>query len=237
MPRTIKTQDELDREVMRGGPSDPAPNEDNLPDDSTPDDKKPTIEEQLEAMRLENVRLKGQIDGLSRRDPAPQPTPPPAPKPKRDWEKMLFEDTENAVKTLTADITDEVTSKLTGAYQADVGLKEFWRDFWDENKDLKKDQDGDIAEIILNRNYKAMADLPVSEAIKKLGDLTRERIMKYTGAKKKEPDPKEKARAEAGGERKPPKAEPEEDKIVSLGDLIKARRANRLAAVKKAQTA
>lgn len=241
MPRIVKTSDEMDAEVMFGGPQ--LPPQDAAHQDDTNDEgddektKKPTIEEQLEAMRLENAKLQGKLDAMAARPRDPVSPPPPKPKEKKNWEKMLFEDTDNAVEALRKEIKEEVITEVRGQYQQDTGEKEFWNDFWATNPDLKKAEDDDIARITLQRNYTALGDLPVSEAIKKLGELTRERILKYTGGKKKEPNPKEKAQTEAGGEKKPNPPAPQDDKIVSLSDLIRARRANRAKAISKAQTA
>jgi hypothetical protein len=247
MAKRVQTTDDLDRKIMIGGPQgNPEPgdgNDDTGDADDGEDGKTPpakTVEEQLEELRLENARLKGQVDATStRRDPAPQPKPSKKERPKREWEKMFFEKTDEAVETLRNDIKEELREELTASYQQDVGEKEFWNDFWAENPDLKKGQDADIAQLTLQKNWKELGDLKVADAIKKLGDLTRDRILQYTGGKKKETDPKSKARVEAGGERKPvPKADNEDDnKIVSLSDLVRARRANRLAAANKAQTA
>ena len=132
----------------------------------------------------------------TRPEPAPQPKPK---KEKRDWEKLMFENTEEGVETLRKDIKEEVTAELRAEYSKVNGEKEFWQDFYTANDDLKKEKDDDLVRAVLNKNMAVLGDLPVSEAIKKLGDLTRERILAYTGTNKKPTDKKGKANVESGG--------------------------------------
>lgn len=248
MPRTIKTADEMDREVMLGGPqgaqhgnpppedNDEGGEEDQGGDDGDKSGEK-TVEEQLAELRAENARLQGTLDGLSRRPPEPQQKPQKKEKPKRDWEKMLFENTEEGIETLKQDLREEIRDELRSEYQKDTGEREFWRDFYAENKDLDKSKDDDIVRATLNKNIGTLGDMPVGEAIKKLGELTRERIIQYTGKKKTEGDPKTKAQVEGAGEKTPKPAKKPEDNVVSLGDIIRGRKQARAAAMAKAQTA
>jgi hypothetical protein len=237
---------DADRKVMRGGPQgdpdavfeDEDEDEQDDPDEGQEPPKEKSLEEQMADMRAENARLTGLVEGISKAKPAPQPAPKKAEKPKRDWEKMLFEDTEKGVEALRQDIKEEILDEVRAGYVSDQGNKDFWRDFYDANKDIKKADDHDLVNALLHKHMDVLGDLQVDEAIKRLGDLTRERIMKYTGKTKKPADPKSKARVEGASEpsKKPQKTE--EDNVVSLSDIIRGRKTARAKAMAgKAQTA
>lgn len=186
-----------------------------------------------EDLRAKIARLEGEVSVLrSQRTPAPQPEKKPEPEKERDWEKLIFEDTPNAVKMLKEDIRKEITSELRGAYQKDMGEKEFWTNFYSENEDLKGDRD--LVSATLGSNMTALQDLPVSEAAKKLADLTRARILRYKGGEVDKKNDK-KTKVEGSGAPLGKGKAPEPPKILSLGDVIRARRAARSA--KKAVTA
>lgn len=185
-----------------------------------------TIEERLARLEGENAALRA---GLSRPQPTPAPRAEPEPEP--DWEKLMFDDPKKFVGELSGRISKQVVTDLGGKYQKDQGEKDFWREFYDEHDDLKEDRD--LVQATLNSNIAALGDLPVSQAKKKLADLTRERILRYTGKQEKN-DKGKKARVEGVGSPKTPQKQPEPPKVVTLSDLLKARRANR---AKKAQIA
>lgn len=194
-----------------------------------------TVEEEHqgeEDLRLLVSRLQGEINVLKSRPAlAPVQERKEEPPKERDWEKLMFEDTPNAVKMLKEDIRREITTELRGAYQKDMGEKEFWNEFYSSHADLKEDQD--LVRATLGSNMTALQDLPVSEAAKKLADLTRARILRYKGGevdKKNEKKPKVEGSGAPTGKGKTPEA----PKILSLGDVIRARRAARN---KKAVTA
>lgn len=233
-PKVIEKREE-DPEVAAGFPEDG----DEHPGDGAPDPKeadkgqqqqqqkpKETVEERLNRLEVENARLTGELRGLSTTRSAPQQKPEP--KPERDWEKLFFEDTPGAIKALREDIKEEITTELTTKYSTDRNTRDFWAEFYRAHPDLKDDDD--LVQATLNKNAASLGDLPVAVASSKLADLTRERIMRYTGEKK---EPGKKAVVEGGGPPKAPSKQKEPDEIVSLGDVIRARRANR----QKARTA
>lgn len=189
-------------------------------------------EQQKEAPEVTIARLQGELTALraSRNTPEPQKKAEQKPE-ERDWEKLIFEDTPNAIKMLKEDIRKEITGELRGAYQQDIGEKEFWRDFYESHGDLKDDRD--LVQATLGSNMKALQDLPVSEAAKKLADLTRARILRYKGGEVEKKNEK-KTKVEGSGSPGEKKQAPEAPKILSLGDVIRARRAARN---KKAVTA
>lgn len=173
------------------------------------------------------ARLQGELTTLkaSRSEPAPAPAAQKKDAPvERDWEQLIFEDTKNAIKLLRQDIRAEITTELRGEYQRDMSDRQFWDGFYRDNQDLKDDDD--LVKATLGKNMQALAPLPVSEASKKLADLTRERILRYKGGEVEKKNNKKVVTEGSGGpgEKKPVK---EESKILSLGDVIRARRAAR----------
>lgn len=186
-----------------------------------------------EDLRLQVARLQGELDVLKARPaPVPQQEKKQEEPPKeRDWEELIFKDTPNAIKLLKEDIRKEITSELRGAYQKDMGEKDFWNEFYAGNEDLKEDKD--LVRATLGSNMVALQDLPVSEAAKKLADLTRARILRYKGGEVDKKNDK-KTKVEGSGAPSGKQKAPEPPKILSLGDVIRARRAARN---KKAVTA
>lgn len=180
-----------------------------------------TVEERLHDLELENARLSGELSARNRQPETKKKAADPEPEP--DWEQLLFEKPGEAVKMIKASVRKDVEAELTGKYEADQGTKTFWTEFYAKNDDLKEDQD--MVDAVLRANMQTLGDMPVSKAQEKLADLTRERIMKYTGVKK-EPGGK---KAIAEGEGKPtPKAEDKkDDRPTTLSDLIRARRVKR----------
>lgn len=201
------------------------------------DDKSDETEEESDDSKNEDpkitiARLQGELNVLRSARNAPEPEKKKVDPPvKREWEKLIFEDTDSAIALLKEDIRKEITGELRGAYQKDMGEKEFWNTFYVDNEDLKEDRD--LVQATLGSNMTALQDLPVSEASKKLADLTRARILRYKGGAVEKKNT-QKSRVEGSGPPSDKKAKPEGPKILSLGDVIRARRAARN---KKAVTA
>lgn len=224
-------------DVMKGAPSD---GDEYHEEDEGENEGQNAADKRKEADKGEEgedpkvtiARLQGELAVLRARPASPEPEKKaPEPEKERDWEKLIFEDTPNAIKLLKEDIRKEITGELRGAYQKDMGEKEFWGEFYAANEDLKEDKD--LVQATLASHMRALADLPVSEASKRLGDLTRARILRYKGGEVEKKNDK-KAKAEGSGAPSSKKADPEQPKILSLGDVIRARRAARH---KKAVTA
>lgn len=171
---------------------------------------------EFDAMQRELARLQGENAAL--RTPKPKVVQQPEP----DWEDLLFTDPKAAVSLIKKTIRDELTSELTTTYKRDQGEKAFWDDFYKAHDDLKDDDD--LVRATLNKNLSDLADLPVKKAAEKLAELTRERIMRYTG---NNPKGGKKAVTEGAGQPTKGKVEPEKPKVVTLSDIIRARRAKR----------
>lgn len=192
-------------------------------------EKKPpkeSLEERIARLEGENAALRSAIT-------RPQDVKPPKKEeePEPDWEKMLYDDPKAFVSTLSGRIAKQVSTELGTKYQRDQGEKEFWSDFYSENDDLREDRD--LVQATLSSNLNILGDMPVSQARKKLADLTRERIMRYTGKREKKDGEEPKARVEGARSPRAPQKPAKDDKVVTLSDIIRNRRANRM----KARTA
>lgn len=200
--------------------------EEDAPEDQKepPEPKKDSLEERLARIEGENAALRAAIAR-----PQDIRLPEKVEEPEPDWEKLMYDDPKGFVNTLSGRIAKQVSSELGNKYQKDQGEKDFWNEFYDENSDLKEDRD--LVQATLTRNINILGDLPVSQARKKLADLTRERIMGYKRERKDDATPK--VRVEGARSPKAPKKAAEDNKIVTLSDIIRSRRAKRM----KAQTA
>lgn len=190
------------------------------PDDDEGDEEEPRddvadLREEMRQMRLENEQLRRAI-------PPAAPVQPPAaavdPMSEVDWETELFRDPSGTLKRYGEIIEKKVTNKLTTQYQQEQGTQRFWTQFYGANADLKDDHD--LVQAMLSANMHVLANMPVNDAIAKLADLTRERILRYS---KKSTGRK----AVVEGNNPPqPRARPQEptDKVVTLGDILKSRR-------------
>lgn len=198
----------------------------NQPDDDDdegqPEAKKAPVDPRDEAL----AAMRAQIDGLqasiaSLRAPAPTPKAPD-PEPEPDWEDLMFKDPKEYHKRLRQSIEKDIKSELTETYTRDQSTKDFWNAFYTDHADLKGDDD--LVRTILQANLAELAPMPVKAAGDKLAELTRSRILKYTGGKI--PSGK-KAVAEGSGHATPKPVAVEENKVVTLSQLLRARRAKR----------
>ena len=196
------------------------PPADEKPAAVAPPAEEPEWKKELAAMQQKLARLEGENAALR------QPKAKPAPVQEPDWEELLFTDTKQAVSLLKKSIRDEITSELTSTYKRDQGERDFWGDFYKSNDDLKADDD--LVKATLQKHLAELADLPVAKASERLAELTRERIMRYTG---QAPKGGKKAVTEGAGQPTPGKKAPEPQKAVTLSDIIRARRAKRVTKV------
>lgn len=179
--------------------------------------EEPDWKAEFHALQLKLSRLEGETNALK----APKAPAKKAEEP--DWEELLFTDPKAAVALIKKTIRDEVIGEVSQSYRKDQGEKEFWGDFYAKNADLKEDDD--LVKTTLQKNLGELADLPVAKAAERLAELTRERIMRYTG---QAPKGGKKAVTEGAGQPTAGKKAPEPQAALTLSDIIKARRAKRL---------
>jgi hypothetical protein len=200
-------------------PMDPVDGDEGGDDDEEEDEGEP--EPKGETADQKVARLEAEMADLRRRIPPTEVKAPPPPKEDEepDWDKMLYDNPKEAMRLHGERVAARVKADLTRDYQKEQGTKVFWDKFYDKNKDLKQDQD--LVETTLKSNLNDLANIPVEDAMKKLADLTRDRIMRYAGGKPKGGG--KKAVAEGSSPPSAPRATPEPDAPSSLSDIIKAR--------------
>jgi hypothetical protein len=162
------------------------------------------------------------MDGL-RQDLAAVRAPPKEPDAPDDFyedmDSKLFQNPTETLKGIEDRIVSRVSKEMKTSYNKDQGERQFWNDFYAAHADLRPDDD--LVKATLQGNMSSLGGLPVSEAITRLADLTRDRIARYAKEPRKRPHTE--------GARPPTPTPPklEEDKVVTLSDLIKARRNKR----------
>jgi hypothetical protein len=232
MPRKPKAQTE--DEAIGGFPEhgDPAP--DDAPPPRPEPDEEPEDEPEPEGEpETEVAQLKAQLAAIQEKHDREiaelrRATPPVERKekkdepPETDWDNLLFTKPKDAVAQIKKEAKEEVQREMRAEYQKDQGTRKFWADFYTSNPDLK--QDDDLVQLVLAGSMSELANIPVTQAIKKLGDLTRERILRYAGGK---PRGGRKAMSEGNS---PPRARTparETAEVTSLSDIIRVRRDRR----------
>jgi hypothetical protein len=195
-------------------------------DDRDDDDDKPLTRAEAKAIQREMDALKQTNAALIRQAPPREPEPDED-EDETDWDTIIFSNPKEAVRMIKEQTRKEVSRELRGEYQKDQGEKEFWADFNKSHPDLKEDRD--LVEIELSKNMKKLDDMPVKKAMDELADLTRKRIMRYSGGKART---KSRAIAEGAGAPSARKAPQEKKRATTLSDVLRARAETR----RKAQT-
>ena len=169
----------------------------------------------------------------------------PAPQPKEGEKRdpfaylgdQLFEDPAAALRGFAQLMKQNITSDLTGKYQAASNEKEFWADFYETNPDLKEFKlqvDG-----VTDKNMSKIGSLPVDKAVDRIADLTRKELLRISnkfGKGKQEPNKSttlESAQdavlpGPGGAPQEGNPMEPaEQGKVVTLSSLLKDRKERR----------
>jgi len=229
MPR--KPKDKADADLIGGFPQDgqvvdtdppePKPNEDE-PDedeDDEPVDQVAELQRQMDEMKRTHDK---EIAELRRATPPVEPkTKKDEPEP-TDWDNLLFTKPKDAVAQIKKEAKEEVQREMRAEYQRDQGTRKFWADFYTSNPDLKDDDD--LVQLVLSGSMSELANVPVKQAIKRLGDLTRDRILRYAGGK---PRGGKRAMVEGSNPPRQRTREPEVAEVTSLSEIIRARKERR----------
>ena len=152
-------------------------------------------------------------------------TPPAAPQAP-ELETLLFENPKAALSRLRQEITEDVTQQ----YRQDQHRQQFWRDFYRANDDLDS-SDELMVQAVMSSHWGELQALPMSEAIKRIGDMTRNEILRISKKLKTggETLPVNRAIVEGAGVPAPKRTastEPD-DGIHSLSDVLRKRREQR----------
>lgn len=192
-------------------------------DQPEPQAKDPTAE-RFERMERELELMRRENDDLRRRNPVePVVRQPAEPEDETDWDELIFKDPKQAVKLIKEQARKEITTELRREYTQEQGTNQFWTDFYNDNPDLKEDDD--LVQTMLNSNLAKLGGMPVKKAMDELADLTRKRIMRYSNGKGRRPG--NRAVAEGASPPRPGRPAPDAEKVVTLSDIIKNRKANR----------
>ena len=178
-----------------------------------------SIQGEMAALRRENEQLRRAI-------PTAQPAQNKKDLEEPDWDKLLFDNPREALKLHGERVAADVESRLTARYQRDQGTKNFWNDFYGKYPDLREDHD--LVQQTLETNFADLGTLSIPQALQKLSVLTRDRILRYSG---KGRNPNRRVLVEGAGPALPKRVQAEPSKISTLGDLIRANRKRRAAAV------
>lgn len=190
------------------------------PEDDPPEDPLKALQKQLDDQKRAHA---DEIAAIRRQIPPASPKPTPeAPKgDETDWDNLMFSDPKKAVALIKKQAKEETQAELRAEYQREQGTTKFWNSFYAKHQEFKRDLDHDLIELTLNSNLQSLANIPVTEALDKLADLTRDRILRYAGGK-----PKGKKAVVEGAEpptpRGPPKAP--DKRPASLSDVIAKRK-------------
>ncbi len=212
-----------DDEFIRGREIDEDSDDDDEDEDPQPRRRSDPRDDQI-------ANLQRQIDLLTRAIPPAAPSRSAAePEPDEfdsiDWDQELFQNPKGALKRYGELQAKKIRTELRAEYDQDQSSKTFWKDFYAQNKDLSDDHD--LVESTMGKHMNEIANMPVSQAIKKLGDLTRARISRYSqrGSTKNRRALSEGAEAPTSEARRQPSEERLTHKTMS--ELISQRRRKR----------
>lgn len=180
-----------------------------------------SVTEQLKAMQARLDAQEAELQHLRRATPPPIPKPAPMnpnPDDEIDWDQELFTSPKKALARHGELIEKRITEKLESRYQRDRSTQVFWDQFYDKHPDLKPDHD--LVDITLKSNLAEMGSMPVDKAMDRLADLTRDRILRYAGGAKPR-NPKAKVEGAGGTSQSKPKPAGQEEKILSITDIIR----------------
>lgn len=142
-------------------------------------------------------------------------------KPGYDYATGLFTEPEEALKRLREEIKAEVKGEITTAYNAAETQKDFWQGFYKDNSDLSDEKM--MVNAVMTRDWAILKDLAPAAAAKKLAEATKKELMRISGGKSPSDD---NARQIEGGSTKnsaPAGKKSDDDKVLSLSDIIKKR--------------
>jgi hypothetical protein len=181
------------------------------------DDRLAQMQRQIEDLKRANDQLRGMIPPTNPNPPAPAQV-----EEEPNWEETFFSDPNGTLRAFGERVAKQVEDRLTRKYQQEQGTNRFWSEFKEKHPDLADDTD--LVSATLNANFASIANMPVDEAIDRLADLTRQRILRYSknsngGTKSR------KAVAEGENPPQPRPTAPAQTNVTTLSDLIRARRA------------
>jgi len=193
----------------------------------------PGLASALQAQTDDFQRQHEELRGLMPKRPAADSEPVIEPVKGPDFGNMIFDDPARFVQEFGDKIRRETVDEMKGQYSADQGMRDFWTTFYRENDDLREFDW--IVQASLNRHSSDLMDLPVSQAVSKLAEMSRADILgvanqfapsksgKTSRTTVESGRPSEKAAASKGEEgEKPSSAE-----VTSISSALRARKQRR----------
>jgi hypothetical protein len=178
-------------------------------------------------------RLQEQVDNLKEQNKllarAIPPREPVRNEPEEeevDWEHLLFSDPAKALELHGQKVAANVEARLRKEYQQDKGAAEFWRNFYKKHKDLREEDD--LVQFVMQENLGTLGGMEAGRAMDELADLTRKRILRYSGKQGK--SNRSRAVAEGASSPSPARGRQAPPQVKTLADVINNRRAKRRAA-------
>jgi len=98
-----------------------------------------------------------------------------------DFDKELYTDPKKVFSQFRDEIRAEIKQEMQQEYQADQTIRTFWREFYNENTDMKGKEM--LVNAVFNASLKDIGDLPIGKAKEELGKRVRDEVFKITGEK------------------------------------------------------
>ena len=217
---------EPDPGILKTSPQEPAPAAPEMVAVKVGDQEVQVDKATAALIEAQNQQFQAQLEELKKPAPAPAPSPAPAPKSEpqeTDWDELAY----NNPGEFANKIIETVTDNLTGQYNAQTAMRDFWGDFYDKNEDLKGHKT--IVQAVMNQNMATLGDMPATEASSKLADMTRETIVglvKQFGPKDPPPGQQPRTVVESGSGPAQPEPQPAGDdkKVLTMTDALRERR-------------
>lgn len=220
-----------DAELMKGGPGmepepepTPEPEGDGLVELDLGHKKVMVTAEIAEALSARDRALQQQFSDLKAQfQRQAEPKAPVHEQPASDQDvEELFRDPQKYLSGFAKKIEQDVTSRVTSLYNQNEARKEYWRSFYDANKDLRGKEW--VVDAVFARDYQELKDLPVGSGMNELAKRVRKRILDIAPTAKGERD-MSKSHMEGGAPRiAAPAKEDKDDGPRTLGDVVRRRR-------------
>lgn len=140
-----------------------------------------------------------------------------------DYETQLFVNPKEAIARMKAEMRADIMGEVTAAYTNAETKKDFWSGFYSTNTDLAGEKM--IVDAVTARDWNKLKDLPMADAGKKIAEAAKKELMRLSGGTSKS-DPDARPIEGSGNNKKPAPRDQndDEDKVLSLSDVIRKRK-------------
>lgn len=227
---------------MQGGPGDDLKVETKKEEAKKPttaevtiDGKKYVVDASLaEAMEKQETKRKAQLDAereaaaKANRNQGQQHEHKDSAADDEDDASELFSDPKGYLAKAKERLTREIMGEIDAKAQLKEARTKFWSRFYEINDDIKTDHQL-IVDAVMNRDYEELIALPVGEQFTELGERARKELLKFAG-QKRDSQPRQRTVVEGAdttsrqGSAEGDRPAADEDKVVSIADILKAQR-------------